>query len=174
MLNPQECLWFALHVRSGAEVPAEARLREQDIETFLPLVKRKVRHASRTYKEVLRPLFVGYIFAQFCPAQMLRAVTYSHGVLRVLGNQSGPQPLDLSVISSIRERIGDDGCVELTERRIGPGDAVKITEGPFWGWSGVFERELSDVGRVAILIETLQQQCRVHIRREALAPLALS
>jgi transcription antitermination factor NusG len=149
-------------------------LREQDIETFLPLVKRKVRHASRTYKEVLRPLFVGYIFAQFCPAQMLRAVTYSHGVLRVLGNQSGPQPLDLSVIASIRERIGDDGCVELTERRIGPGDAVKITEGPFWGWSGVFERELSDVGRVAILIETLQQRCRVHIRREALAPLALS
>ena len=171
MLNPHQDSWFALHVRSGAEIGAEARLAELEIETFLPLVRRKVRHARRTFQEVKRPLFPSYFFARFCPAMMLRAVTYSHGVLRVLGNPSGPQPVDVTVIESIRERIGENGCVELSDRGLTPGDTVRIMEGPLWGWAGVFERELSDASRVAILIETLQRQCRVVVRREALVAL---
>ena len=171
MLNLLETFWFVLHLRVGAEAAAEARMRELSIETFHPLVSRKIRHARRTSEEVKRPLFPGYLFARFCPALSLRAVNGVHGVFRVLGNPDGPQPLDVRVIQSIRERIGQDGCVELGVRPLGPGDAVRVVEGPLWGWSGVFERELSDMVRVTILIETLQQQCRVVVRREALIPL---
>lgn len=169
-----EINWFVLHIRPDAEVSAAARLREREVETFLPLVRRRIRHATRHHQEVKRPLFPGYIFARFCPELMLQAVKYSHGVLRVLGHQHCPAPLPDELVDSIRERIGDDGCVGLNSRALAPGDAVRITEGPFWGWSGIFERELSDAGRVAILIETLQQQCRVVVRRDALLPLAAS
>jgi transcriptional antiterminator RfaH len=171
MLNLHEEFWFALHIRSGAEMAAAARLAELEIETFLPLVARDVRHARRTFHLVKRPLFPGYFFARFCPVLRLRAVNGSHGVIRVLGNSGNPLPVDVAVIESITKRIGDDGCVALTRRGLAPGDAVRVTEGPLWGWSGVFERELSDAARVTILIETLQQQCRVVVRREALAPL---
>jgi len=174
MLNPHEDLWFALHIRSGAETGAQARLAELEIETFLPLVIRRVRHARRTYRDVKRPLFPGYFFARFCPAAKLRTVNGSPGVLRVLGNPSGPQPVDVRVIDSIRERIGEDGCVALVDRELAAGDAVRVTEGPLWGWSGVFERELSDTARVIILIETLQQPCRVVVRREALVPVGVN
>jgi transcriptional antiterminator RfaH len=170
MLNLHEDFWFALHLRSGAEMGAAARLTELEIETFLPLVARGVRHARRTCQMVKRPLFPGYFFARFCPALKLRAVNGSHGVIRVLGNSGAPLPVDVRVIDSIRERIGDDGCVALVDRGLAAGDAVRVTEGPLWGWSGVFERELSDAARVIILIETLQQPCRVVVRREALAP----
>ena len=71
------------------------------------------------------------------------------------------------VITSIRERVGADGCVELEEDRLGANDRVRITSGPLAGWAGVFERELSDEQRVVILIETLQQ-CRVVVSREFL------
>ena len=136
MLNPHEDFWFALHVRSGAEIGAEARLAELEVETFLPVVNRKVRHARRTFQDVKRPLFPSYLFARFCPMMMLRAVRYSYGVLRVLGSPSGPKPVDVSVINSIRERIGQDGCVALIDRGLAAGDAVRVTEGPLWGWSG--------------------------------------
>ena len=173
MSDLDDTTWFALHVRSGAEASAEARLHELEIETLLPLMSRKVRHARRV-TVIKQPLFIGYLFARFCAAEMLRLVNYSHGVIRVLGNQQGPCALPISVIDSIRERIGADGCVRLNERRMAPGDLVRITEGPLSGWSGLFEQEMSDASRVAVLIETLQPQCRVVVRREALVPLEAS
>jgi hypothetical protein len=57
--------------------------------------------------------------------------------------------------------------VELIEHGLGANDRVRITSGPLAGWSGVFERELSDSQRVVILIEALQQG-RVVISRDLL------
>ena len=127
------------------------------IETLLPLARRRVHHATRTPRMVLRPLFPGYLFARFCAAASLRAVSYSRGVLRVVGGGGRPWPVDDAIIADIRERIGPEGCVELAERPFGAGDSVRITAGPLAGWSGIFDSELSDAERVVILIETLQQ-----------------
>ena len=115
----------------------------------------------------IRALFPGYLFARFCAADSLRAVTYSRGVVRVVGAGDRPSPVEDAIIESIRARIGADGCVELIERGLGGNDRVRITSGPLAGWSGVFERELSDSQRVVILIETLQQG-RVVIPRDLL------
>jgi transcriptional antiterminator RfaH len=168
MSTSLDTFWFVLHVRSSAEVLAGMRLRECGVETFLPVVSRKIRHACRTYRKVKRPLFPSYLFARFSPALMLRAVNCTPGILRVLGTQHGPQPVEVSVIDSIRERIGEDGCVALFDRGLVRGDPVRVISGPFWGWSGLFERELSDTARVAILLEMLERQCRIVVPREAL------
>jgi hypothetical protein len=55
----------------------------------------------------------------------------------------------------------------LVERPFSAGDPVRITAGPLAGWSGIFDSELSDIQRVVILVETLQQG-RVVIRRDCL------
>jgi transcriptional antiterminator RfaH len=160
--------WFAIQTRPNTEAATEAQLHALPVETLLPLARRSVRHATRTPRIVLRPLFPGYLFAYFCAAISLRAVKYSRGVLRVLGSASdSPWPIDDAVISAIRARLGSEGCVELTERPFGAGDAVRITDGPLAGWSGVFDCALSDAERVVILIETLQQG-RVVIERSSL------
>ena len=167
MTPTDEVQWFAIQARVGGEAVAEANLRTLPIETLLPLVRRRVRHATRTPRMVLRPLFPGYFFARFCAAALLRAVKYSRGVLRVVGGGGQPWPLDDSVIADLRERIGAEGWVELRERPLQAGDRISITAGPLVGWSGIFDSELSDAERVVILIETLQQG-RVVIRRDHL------
>lgn len=167
MTTSDEIHWFAIQTRPNAEAAAEAQLRALPIETLLPLARRPVRHATRAPRMVLRPLFPGYLFARFCAAVSLRAVNYSRGVLRVLGSADRPWPLDDSIVAGIRERVGQDGCVELDERQFGAGDSVRITAGPLAGWSGIFDCELSDAERVVILIETLQQG-RVVIGRGCL------
>jgi transcriptional antiterminator RfaH len=167
MTMTNEMHWFAIQGRLGAEAAAESNLRALQIETLLPLARRAIRHATRTPRIALRPLFPGYFFARFCAAASLRAVSYSRGVLRVLGAGDGPWPVDDKIVATIRERIGPNGCVELVERPFRAGDTVCITTGLFAGWSGVFDSELSDTQRVVILIETLQQG-RVVVRRDCL------
>lgn len=160
--------WFAIQTRPNAEIAAESQLRSLPVETLLPLARRPVRHATRAPRVVLRPLFPGYLFARFCAAVSLRAVSYSRGVVRVLGSANDrPWPVDDAIVVSIRERLGPEGCVELVQSAFGAGDSVRITSGPLRGWSGVFDSELSDAQRVVILIETLQQG-RVVIRRDCL------
>lgn len=167
MTTSDEIHWFAIQARPGAEAAAELSLRALPIDTFLPLARRWVRHATRTSRMVLRPLFPGYLFGRFCAAVSLRAVRYSRGVLRVLGAGDHPWPVDDAIIAAIRERLGAEGCVELSERPFGAGDSVRITAGPLAGWSGIFDCQLSDAERVVILVETLQQG-RVVIRRDCL------
>ena len=108
--------WFAIQAHPTAEAVAEFSLRSMSFETLLPLVRRPLRHAARTARLVVRALFPGYLFARFCAADSLRAVTYSRGVVRVVGTGDRPIPVEEAIIASIRARIGADGCVELIER----------------------------------------------------------
>jgi transcriptional antiterminator RfaH len=162
-----EIRWFAIQSRPGMESAAESNLRALQIETLLPLARRLVHHATRKPRMAVRPLFPGYLFGRFCGAVSLRAVSYSRGVLRVVGAGGRPWPVDDAIIGDIRERIGPEGCVEIGQRAFRVGDSVRITTGPLSGWAGVFNCELSDAQRVVILIETLQQG-RVVIRRDCL------
>jgi transcription antitermination factor NusG len=165
MTTSDEIQWFAIQARAGAEALVESNLRALSIETFLPRVRRPVRHATRRPRMVLRPFFPGYLFARFCAADLLRAVRYRRGVLRVVGSGAEPWPVDDAIIADIRERIGPEGYVEMHERQFRVGDPVCITSGPLAGWSGIFDSQLSDAERVVILVETLQQG-RIVMRRD--------
>src|SRR6478672_2468090 len=167
MTTSDEIHWFAIQSRPGMEAAAQSNLRAVPIETLLPLARRPVHHATRTPRLVLRPLFPGYLFGRFCAAALLRAVSYSRGVLRVVGGGGRPWPVDDAIVADILKRIGPEGCVELPERPFSAGDSVRITTGPLAGWSGIFDSELSAAERVVILIETLQQG-RVVVRRDSL------
>jgi len=106
MTTSDEIQWFAIQARPGVEAAAESNLRALPIERLLPLVRRPVHHATRASRMVLRPLFPGYLFARFCAAVSLRAVSYSRGVLRVVGGGRQPWSVDDAIIADIRERIG--------------------------------------------------------------------
>jgi transcriptional antiterminator RfaH len=160
--------WFAIQTRPHAELVAETQLRALPVETLLPFTRRSVRHATRHPRQVLRPLFPGYLFARFCAAVSLRAVSSRRGVLRILGSGGDkPWPVDDAIVTAIRERLDPEGCVDLVERPFHAGDPVRVTAGPLAGWSGVFDCALSDAQRVVILIKTLQQG-RVVIQRDCL------
>lgn len=147
--------WFAIQTHRGAENAVGLSLRALSIETLLPLVRRSMRQGTRTLRLAVSALFPGYLFACFCAGDSLRAVSFSRGVVRVVGTRDRPIPVDNSIIESIRERIGVRGYIELNKRP-SINDRVRITSGPLAGWSGVFERELSDSQRVIILVETIR------------------
>lgn len=65
------------------------------------------------------------------------------------------------IMGSIRERMNDRDCVAPASPILAAGDTRQLSAGPFEGWQGVFERDLSDGQRGVIFLETLQQCRRV-------------
>ena len=143
--------WFAVHCHPGMESVVDFTLRTMLIETLLPMAKRAVRHSRHT----ARPLFTGYLFANFCVANSLRTVALSRGVLHVVSTKGKPVPVSDEIIASLRERVGPDGFVELCDcpRLDRPQVAPRLVQ----YWATVFERRLSDERRIEILIQTLQE-----------------
>jgi transcriptional antiterminator RfaH len=159
----RETNWYAVHAKPHRESFAAANVAAVGVEVLLPKVKheRSVQGVPRT---LIKPLFVGYFFARFCPAACLDLIRYSQSVLRVVSTGKFPIPIAEDVISSIQEGILSDGYVRLAEPLVRPGDQVEIEQGPFQGFMGKVVRQEDDGIRVTILLEALQQ-ARVSIER---------
>jgi transcriptional antiterminator RfaH len=160
----QETNWFAVQTKPFQESLAAARLRQLELEAFLPRLERE-QYVAGVMRRVVQPLFPTYLFARFCPLVSGEGVRYVPGVLRVVGNGQYPIPLEPQIIASIQDRIQLDGLVHLQPHHFQPGDKVTIKQGPFIGWMAEVEREWDDGRRVAILLGALQQAHLVIDRR---------
>jgi transcriptional antiterminator RfaH len=166
MYLSNEINWYAVQTRPNVEEVAQRSLNSMDVEVLLPKARRP-RQGANSARFEIKPLFPSYLFARFAPAHSLHKIRYSRGVCRVLGAGSTPLPVEDHIIADICARMVGDGLVQLEPRSWQPGEAVDIEHGPLQGWSGVFERELSDQHRIVILLNTLQQ-ARVVVGRECL------
>lgn len=164
----RETHWFAIHTKPHREDAAAFNIARLDLEVLLPKVKQE-RVICGVPREVIKPLFPGYLFARFCPATYLHLIRYARGVLRVVSCGDVPLPVDEAIIGEIRSRIGPDGYVRLEDRSPRPGDRVLVREGPLRGLRGIFERELDDRERVILLLEAIEYQARVVIERRCLS-----
>ena len=84
--------WFAVRVRTSAESLVEANLRDKCEGTFLPTYL-ECRHYCDRVKQVRAALFPGYLFCRFNPDGRL-PILQTPGVQQVLGNSTGPIPVD--------------------------------------------------------------------------------
>ncbi|RYE61334.1 MAG: hypothetical protein EOO82_02090 [Oxalobacteraceae bacterium] len=109
--------WFAIQTRPRAEAVVELGLRSLGIEPLLPRARRLLRHATRTPKMAVRPLFPGYLFARFCAAERLRAVRFSRGV-GVFDRQMNDARRVVILIDTIQQ-----GCVVIPRECVDLSDA---------------------------------------------------
>ena len=71
-----------------------------------------------------------------------------------------------TIIESIRERMNGSDCGAPASPSLAAGDTVQVSAGPFDGWQGVFERDVSDGQRGVIFLET-RQQCSPVVDSDA-------
>ena len=91
-------------------------------------------------------------------------VKWTRGVSKLLGFGDGPVPISEKVIQTIKERVGKDNLVKL-EEELKEGDVVQITSGPFKEFNGIFQKKISDNGRVRILLNLIGVDVPVQIDR---------
>ena len=155
--------WYVIQTKPGNEHRVESNLSNQEIEVFLPLLE-SFEYLSGKMIRKIKPLFPNYLFARFDIKLQYYKVKWTRGVNRILGNGVEPVPISEKVIQTIRERAGKGNFVKL-EEEWREGDPVRITSGPFKELIGIFQKKMSDNGRVRILLNLIGVDVPVQISR---------
>jgi transcription antitermination factor NusG len=149
--------WYAIFVRPHCEESTVNHLKYLGEETFLP------RHETNQKA----PLFPGYIF---CRTVLHKAPKlYSvRGVIRILGNRTGPIALTVEEIDLIK-CIHKCGLRVQTHPLFEPQQTVKLQSGPLRGISGSVMQS-SDHERFIVSIPLLMRTVSVRVDLAWLQP----
>jgi transcription elongation factor/antiterminator RfaH len=161
--------WFLAHTRPRNELKAEFNLRAQGFRTYLPQIRKTIRHA-RQLRHVLAPLFPRYIFLILdLERDRWLSVRSTIGVSSLVTCDGRPVPVPLGVVESLIER--SDKGLTLLDAGLVEGQSVRILSGPFADLVGKLER-LDDAGRVRVLLDMMGTAVPLALHRSALSPAA--
>ena len=162
--------WLAVYTRPRAEAMAEAHLRRQDYEVYVPRHVKRRRHARRT-DFVLAPLFPRYLFVAIDRLhQRWRPILSTVGVCDLVRQGERPAAVPAGLIEELRviERQGSfDHDAEI--RKIRLGDSVRVTVGPFANIVGRFYGMASEE-RVFVLLDFLGRTVKAQLPNTAVDP----
>ncbi len=160
-------VWRAFYTRPNAERIAEARLRADGIEAYVP-VRRVERFWSDRVKTLDEPLFRGYLFARVEERGRLRVLQDERVVRCVrIGDTFVAVREDemtaLQKMASIPERLE-----AVVQSRFPVGHPVTVTSGPLMGTSGEVVQHRGGP-HLVVRITSIGQGVRVHLRADWLA-----
>ena len=151
--------WYAVRTRSRHEKVVRDHLPGRGAEPFLPLWMRWSRWKDRR-KQIATPLFPGYCFARFEPAQKLQ-VLRTPGVVEIVGINGTIEPIPSSEIEAIQTLVNGplryDPCPFLEE-----GMEVEVVRGPLMGVRGRLLRK-DRMARLVISVSLIRQAASVEI-----------
>ncbi len=161
--------WFAVATKPRCEAIAHEHLVRQGYECLFPRLRRMLRSVSGL-KTRVECLFPNYLFLCADPDQTsLAPVRSTRGALGLVRFGGQPAEVPLGVIERIRGRIdADNGFIQLDAPELAPGQRVRLTDGPFSGFEGVFVLQ-EGLDRVRLLLEFLGSTREVVLPRSQLA-----
>jgi transcription antitermination factor NusG len=152
--------WFVAQTLRHREQLACLHLGAQGFRSFLPRFHKTVRHA-RSLREVIAPVFPGYIFIVLNPERdRWRSINGTFGVARLVSaHQRRPIPVPTGVVEALVASVDELGLVRF-DRGLKPGQPVRVVAGPFAEVLGVLQR-LDAKGRVQVLLNIMGRQSAV-------------
>jgi transcriptional antiterminator RfaH len=118
-----------------------------------------------------KPMFPSYLFARLDIQAAYYKVKWTRGVSKILGNGNEPVPVSEKVVQTLRQRTGERNVVRLDDG-LEKGSVVQFTSGPFKDLMGVFDKKMSDGGRVRILLSLIGVEASVQVSRHQIKKVA--
>jgi len=151
-LNPA---WYAVQTGYRCEQRVVKGLTTKGLETYLPLLSETHQWKDRR-KLVDVPAFSGYLFVHCEPSLRNRVkVLETHGVLRLLGGNHTPNPVDNTEIASLRRALLSGASCDRCDT-LAPGALVKVKRGPLTGVQGRLVR-IKNRFRLVVAISVFSQ-----------------
>ncbi len=162
---PGDLRWFVCHCKPRCEKKFAALLAAEKFEHYLPLIESVKRYGTQT-KRFTKPLFPGYVFAQFALENKSRI--YQQDLLaRVIPVTD--EALFLRQMADVRTIVASG--LELSLRPlIHKGTRVRVTSGPLWGLVGIVDDPSNPQG-IIVTVDVLQQGLLVRMSLDNLEPL---
>jgi len=144
--------WFLLYTKPRCEETVADKLTGAGFSVLNPLVRER-KYSRGKVVEAVSPLFPNYVFAKFEKYRDYRLVRYTRGVKCVLSSEEGPAEIPEKVVDSIASRM-ENGFVRV-QSSFTQGQTVIIKGGPFEGFTAVFEKQMSGMERVCLLLKAI-------------------
>lgn len=149
--------WLLLHTKPNKEDFLFTEITARAMDCFYPHLR--VKPANPRCRKI-KPFFPGYLFVFTDPSSIqaaeLRWLPGSTGWVH-FGGELAEVPEN--VIDGIRRHVEQ---LNYNPRLLTPtfqsGERVRITEGPFSGWEGIFHSQLNGSDRVKVLLRIIQSQ----------------
>lgn len=164
---PSGVNWYVIRTKPRNEELANAYLSSHGITTFLPWMQTS---RGRSGGEIT-PLFPSYLFARFDVQKNYPLVKWGKGVNTILGYGRYPTPLADEVISIIKSRTNEENVVKIAYQ-LNKNDSVRVRSGPLKDLLGIFDRWVSDAGRVRVLLNLIGYQASVELHYSQLEKLS--
>ena len=165
--NPK---WYVAQIKANGFDRAVANLARQGFLTFSPMQNKTVRHA-RQLRNVLRPIFPGYLFVQFGAERSdWRKINSTFGVSRLVSfAKSVPAPVPDALIAGLQARC-DAQNILLPIRDIEIGEKVRLLSGAFADFVGEVE-DMVGQDNVRVLLDIMGQYARIDVQQGQLSRL---
>jgi transcription antitermination factor NusG len=162
-----EC-WYAVHTRARHERVIAQRLRDQGVNTFLPLVTEVHRWSDRR-KSVELPLFGCYVFVKLPPTgeDRLRVLRID-GVFKFVGARGVGTPIAETQIDAVRTLIGQQ-VPWSTHPFLQIGQRVRVRGGALDGVEGILLAR-NDDNTLIVSIDAIQRSMAVRIQGYDIEP----
>ena len=149
--------WYAIQSKPHKEEALCGQLLAGGFDVFYPKIRANpVNPRARKIKAY----FPGYLFVkadlQLTGLSVLQFTPFARGLVSF---DKEPAAVPESLLQAVRKRVeevnlrGGEILADLV-----PGQAVLITDGPFAGYSGIFDMRLSGSERVKVLIQLLSKR----------------
>ena len=174
MLSPRELKapdalrWYAVYVRSHCEKKVTESLEGKGYPAFSPFYRIRRKRADRT-KEIVLPLFPGYVFCKFDPALRLPVLT-TPGIVKIVGASNEPEPVDEVEILSLQTAMKSDRAVQPWPY-LREGQQVRILAGGLTGVVGRLLKVKNDC-HLVLSITMLQRSVAVDVDRDSVIPIS--
>jgi transcriptional antiterminator NusG len=155
----ESAAWYAIWTRSRHEQVVREQIERKNYDAFLPTITRWSRWKDRK-KKIDWPLFPGYCFAKFDPADAL-SILKCTGVVNIVSFEGKPAPIPAHEIESIRTLVSSDlqydPCPLIREGMI-----VEVVHGSLKGVIGRLIRKGAHA-RLVLTVDLIGQAVSVEV-----------
>ncbi|MHB8621961.1 MAG: transcription/translation regulatory transformer protein RfaH [Sulfuricaulis sp.] len=161
--------WYLVYCKPRQESVARENLARQGYATYLPVMHQPRRRQGK-HVNLVGPMFPRYLFIHLNrQTDNWAPIRSTLGVVSVVRFGRAPARVPDDLINALRLREDAQGIQILPLANYQPGSRVRITQGSFAGYEGIFQAG-SGRDRVTVLLDVLGRGARTSVDSASIEP----
>jgi|UniRef100_A0A7C3R368 transcriptional antiterminator NusG len=164
--------WYVIHTYAGFEnrvkTSIEERVALKDLSDVIGQVVVPIQNVTELKegkKRVSsRKVFPGYVLVEMEPSEeAIQFILSTPKVTGFLGNGANPIPMSKKEVAELFDRIESGTAMPSPSQHFSEAETVRITDGPFQGFSGMISDVDNDHGKLKVLVSIFGRQTPVEL-----------
>lgn len=159
--------WIIVNTKPCCEEKANTNLKRQGYRVFAPKILKTVSKFNKL-KQILNPLFPGYIFVGLSPNQNWTKINNTYGVKKILKFNEKLCFLPQSFLEDLKKKCDSKG-VFLIKKSFKKGQIVAYVKNNNFLFKVIFN-EYIDANRSYVLLDFLKNKIKTQVKSKFLEP----